>query len=100
MLDIKADFKNNLSNVLMCPLCMGSSETFSHIFICPSGLDREYDDPIHMVYHEMLKYKERMNWENDVIDLRKKYSLPLNNKNIKNMQILRGFTPESTPESI
>ena len=35
-------------------------------------LDREYDDPVHMVYHEMLKYKEEINWENDVIGLRKK----------------------------
>ena len=25
-------------SVLKCPLCMSSSETFSHIFICPSGL--------------------------------------------------------------
>ena len=27
-------------------------------------LDREYDDPVHMVYHEMLKYKEEINWAN------------------------------------
>ena len=38
MLDIKANFKNKYANVLKCLLCMGSSETFSHIFICPSGL--------------------------------------------------------------
>ena len=38
MLDIKANFKNKHANVLKCPLCLGSSETFSHIFICPSGL--------------------------------------------------------------
>ena len=38
MLDIKANFKNKYANVLKCPLCLGSSETFSHIFICPSGL--------------------------------------------------------------
>ena len=38
MLDIKANFKNKYANVLKCPLCLGSSEAFSHIFICPSGL--------------------------------------------------------------
>ena len=36
MLDIGANFKNKYANVLKCPLCMGSSETFSHIFVCPS----------------------------------------------------------------
>ena len=38
MLDIKANFKSKYANVLKCPLCLGSSKTFSHIFICPSGL--------------------------------------------------------------
>ena len=38
MLDIKANFKNKYSNVLKCLLCLGSSEAFSHIVICPSGL--------------------------------------------------------------
>ena len=32
-------------------------------------LDRKYDDPVRMVYHEMLKYKEEINWANDVIGL-------------------------------
>ena len=50
-------------------------------------LDREYDDPVRMVYHEMLKYKEEINWANDVIGLRKKYNLPLSDENIKNMQM-------------
>ena len=50
-------------------------------------LDREYDDPLRMVYHEMLKYKEDINWANDVIGLRKKYNLPLSDENIKNMQM-------------
>ena len=35
-------------------------------------LDREYDEPVSMVPHEVLKYKEEMNWTNDVICLRKK----------------------------
>ena len=38
MLDLKAHFTNKDVNVLKCPLCMGSSETFSHILKCPSGL--------------------------------------------------------------
>ena len=38
MLDIKANFKNKYANVLKCPLCLGSTETFNKIFICPSGL--------------------------------------------------------------
>ena len=51
------------------------------------ALDREYDDPVRMVYYEMLKYKEEINWANDVIGLRKKYNLPLSDENIKNMQM-------------
>ena len=35
----------------------------------------------------MLKYKEEINWGNDVIGLRKKYSLPLSDQNIKNMEM-------------
>ena len=50
-------------------------------------LDREYDDPVCMVYHEMLKCKEELNWANDVIGLRKKYNLPLSDENIKSMQM-------------
>ena len=50
-------------------------------------LDREYDDPVRIVYHEMLKYKEEINWANNVIGLRKKYNLPLSDENIENMQM-------------
>ena len=38
MIDMKANFRNKYANVLKCPLCLGSSETFSHISVCPSGL--------------------------------------------------------------
>ena len=48
-------------------------------------LDSEYDDPMRMVYHEILKYEEEINWANDVIGLRKKYNLSY--ENIKNMQM-------------
>ena len=39
-------------------------------------LEREHDEPVLMVYHEMLKYKEEINWTNDGIGLRKKYRKP------------------------
>ena len=32
-------------------------------------LDRKYDDPVRMVFYEMLKYKEEFSWANDVIGL-------------------------------
>ena len=32
-------------------------------------LDREYDDPVRMVFHEVLKFKEEINLANDVIGL-------------------------------
>ena len=50
-------------------------------------VDREYDDLVRMVYHKMLKYKEEINWANDVIGRQKKYNIPLNDENIKNMQM-------------
>ena len=40
-----------------------------------------------MVYHEMLKYKEKINWAEVVIGLRKKYNIPFSDENIKNMQM-------------
>ena len=35
-------------------------------------LDRECDDPVRMVYHEMLKYKKEIHWANDDVGLRNK----------------------------
>ena len=37
-LTLRLTSKTGTLNVLKCPLCLGSSEIFSHIFICPSGL--------------------------------------------------------------
>ena len=45
-----------------------------------------YNICICMVYHEMLTYKEEINWAN-VIGLRKKHNLPLSDENIENMQM-------------
>ena len=52
-------------------------------------LDREYDDPVRMAYHEMLKHKEEINWANDVIGIRKKYDFAfiISDENIKNIQM-------------
>ena len=33
----------------------------------------------------MLKFNDESNWGNEVLDLRKKYNLPLKDENIKNM---------------
>ena len=38
-------------------------------------LDSKYDDSARMVYHELLKYRDKL--ADDVIGLRKKYILPL-----------------------
>ena len=39
-----------------------------------------------MVCHEVLEYREKMNWANDVIGLRKKYNL-FSDNSIKKMQM-------------
>ena len=38
-----------------------------------------------MIYHEMLKYQAERNWENNVHELRCKYSLPLSDENDGNI---------------
>ena len=39
-------------------------------------VDRQNDDPVKMIYHEMLKYHAERNWTNNVHELRSKYNLP------------------------
>ena len=48
-------------------------------------LDRQNDDPVEMIYHEMLKYQAERNWANNVHELRSKYNLPLSNANVCNI---------------
>ena len=48
-------------------------------------LDRQNDDPVKMIYHEMLKYQAERNWENNVHELRSKYNLPLSDENVCNL---------------
>ena len=50
-------------------------------------LDKKNDDPVQMCYREMLKFSEEVNWASDVLGLRKKYSLPLHDDNVKNMGV-------------
>ena len=45
-------------------------------------LDKNENDPVSQVYREMIKYDFESNWANNVLDLRVKYSLPLNDENI------------------
>ena len=46
-------------------------------------LDENENDPVSQVYREMIKYDFESNWTNNVLDLRVKYSLPLNDENIR-----------------
>ena len=48
-------------------------------------LDRQNDDPVKMIYHEMLNYRAERNWANNVHELRSKYSLPLIDENVCNI---------------
>ena len=48
-------------------------------------LDRDNRDPVWLAYREMLKYEFEPNWANDILGLREKYSLPLNDLNIQNL---------------
>ena len=38
-----------------------------------------------MIYHEMLKYQSKKNWENNVHELRSKCNLPVNYENVCNL---------------
>ena len=45
-------------------------------------LDKNENDPVSQVYREMIKYEFENNWASNVLDLRVKYSLPLNDENV------------------
>ena len=47
--------------------------------------DRQNDDPVKMIYHEMLKYQAERKWANNVHELRSKYNLPLSDENVCNI---------------
>ena len=46
-------------------------------------LDKNENDPVSQVYREMIRYDFENNWANNVLDLRVRYSLPLNYENVR-----------------
>ena len=48
-------------------------------------LDRDNRDPVWLANREMLKYEFEPNWANNILGLREKYNLPLNDLNIQNL---------------
>ena len=48
-------------------------------------IDRNQNDPVYQLYQEMLKYSSEKNLANNILDLRRKYNLPLEDENISNM---------------
>ena len=48
-------------------------------------IDRDQNDPVFQLYQEILKHSSENNWANNVLDLRRKYNLPLEDENISNM---------------
>ena len=49
-------------------------------------LRKKPDDPVLLAYKKMLKFDSEDNWANNLLDLRKLYSLPLNDENVKKMK--------------
>ena len=45
-------------------------------------LDKNENDPVSQVYREMIKYEFENNWARNVLDLRVRYNLPLNDENV------------------
>ena len=46
-------------------------------------IDKDQNDPVYQLYQKMLKKK--IVWANNILDLRRKYNLPLKDENISNM---------------
>ena len=46
-------------------------------------LQKNNDDPVRMVYTEMLKYPFEENWANDVMNLRCKYGLSMDDASVE-----------------
>ena len=49
-------------------------------------LDRQNDDLVKMIYHEILKYQAERNWANNTHELRSKHSLPPSDENVCNIR--------------
>ena len=48
-------------------------------------LDKDSTDPVAQMYNKMYKFQNEPNWVNNVFELRSRYSLPLNDMNMKSM---------------
>ena len=98
-LDFEKAQKNFLLRVMEVPNSTPKAGLFLELGILPAQfvielrqltvlkkiLDRDQEDPVKIIYNEMLKYPAENNWANNVLDLRRKYNLPQNDDNIANM---------------
>ena len=50
-------------------------------------LGKKPDDPVLLAYKEMLKFDSEDNWANNLLGLRKLHNLPLNDENVKRMEV-------------
>ena len=48
-------------------------------------LNKDFDDPLQLVYNEQLKYEFQKNWANYMLELRHTYNLPLRDENVRKM---------------
>ena len=48
-------------------------------------LNKDFDDPLQLVYNEQLKYEFEKNWANYMLELRHTYNLPLRDENVRKM---------------
>ena len=46
-------------------------------------LNKDFDDPLQLVYNEQLKYEFEKNWANYMLELRRTYNLPLRDENVR-----------------
>ena len=57
------------------------------LFFLKRILDKDHDDPVHIVYKEQLNYNFEENWANYISQLRHTYNLPLNDEDINKMTL-------------
>ena len=50
-------------------------------------LNKDFDDPLQLVYSEQLKYEFEKNWANYMLELRRTYSLPLGDQNVRKISV-------------
>ena len=50
-------------------------------------LDKDFDDPLQLVYNEQLKYEFEKNWTNYILELRRTCNLPLRDETVRKMSV-------------